>query len=98
MIEFRGTTTDDMKYLKVIMLILLFTMLIQYLYFGLEDCDKCRFNGMGIKEFFNKYVDSCLKTITLEELDMEGIMRDRMYNDSEFIDSLPYSGEMNNNG
>lgn len=53
-----------MRWFKFIFLGLLILALAQYLYFGIEDCGKCRFNGMKINEFFKLYMDECLKSVT----------------------------------
>jgi len=49
-----------MKHGKKIVLVLLILLFIQYNYFGVENCDKCDFEGDNMNQFFNEYTDECL--------------------------------------
>ena len=49
-----------MKYFKILLLVLLLLALIQFIHYGVEDCDRCKFDGKGITSFFNLYSKECL--------------------------------------
>lgn len=51
-----------MDWIKVILLLLLALLLFQFVYFGLDDCSKCRFGPDKIRmnDFFNVYQKDCL--------------------------------------
>lgn len=64
-----------MKHAKKIVLLLLILLLIQYVYFGTEHCDKCDFEGERMGTFFKEYTRECLtpEDINISEVIIEKV-------------------------
>ena len=82
-----------MKYFKIILLTLLLLALLQYLYFGVEHCDRCDFDGMSMNKFFDIFREDCLKSLRIEMMDELPTLNLTTVAPKKMLENLSYKNE-----
>jgi len=57
-----------MNWGKITVVILASLALIQFAYWGYDDCSACDFGNKNIKQFYKEYKEQCLKEIEYQEI------------------------------